>query len=313
MPEPPIAGEVARQLFLRSLGSVGTVTSAASGLASQLARVMRDARFEEGETMFAAGAPVSEVFFLARGEAEMRAPGLAPWRFAAPAVLGAIDALHGRPHQRDAVATTTVHALALRHEDWFDALEEHFDVARENLERIATDLVRLHRELAPAGGFGAAEPDTGPAVSGLNVVERMLLLREVPSFAVATVQTLARLADVAEEVELPAGRRFHEAGEPSTVVHVVASGLVEVEDPSSSLVARFGRARPVGGAAALGVPRRAFHAKAVAPSVLLALRREDLHDVMEDHFDLTRSLMIGLAAERESAMALRAAMTSPSA
>ena len=43
-------------------------------------------------------------------------------------------------------------------------------------------------------------------------------------------------------------------------------------------------------------------ARALSPAVVLRLREEDLYDVMEDHFELARSVMRYLATQQEQAL-----------
>jgi CRP-like cAMP-binding protein len=65
------------------------------------------------------------------------------------------------------------------------------------------------------------------------------------------------------------------------------------------LVARFGPASVVGGSAALGDAERFYTARALSDSVLLRIREEDFFDVMEDHFDLARSVLAFMAEQRD--------------
>jgi CRP-like cAMP-binding protein len=66
----------------------------------------------------------------------------------------------------------------------------------------------------------------------------------------------------------------------------------------------------VGGGAALGDCLLRQSARALTPAVVLRIREEDLYDVMEDHFELARSVMRYLSTEHEQQLeAAEAAQT----
>src|ERR1700733_10502541 len=126
-------GHVQRQLFLRSLGA----GNASPTLTALISRQIKDRFVQAGEVIFVAGAPASKIYFIFKGEVELRAEGGEPWLLVPPSVIGAIDALHERPHARTAVAATDLHLLELSSEEWFDTLEENFEVARDNMMRVS--------------------------------------------------------------------------------------------------------------------------------------------------------------------------------
>jgi CRP-like cAMP-binding protein len=78
--------------------------------------------------------------------------------------------------------------------------------------------------------------------------------------------------------------------------------LIELTRTEPRGKARFGAASVVGGSGAFGDIERLYTARAQRDSVLLRIREEDFFDVMEDHFDLARSVMGYMAAEREQVM-----------
>jgi CRP-like cAMP-binding protein len=296
-------GSVQRQLFLRSLGGA----SASPTLLALVSKRIKDRFVPAGEVLFSAGAPSIEIYFVFEGEVELRAEGHEPWVLTAPSVIGAIDALYERPHARTAVAKTDLQVLALSSDEWFDTIEENFEIARDNVMRVAEGLARLELELPPNGGF--PEPDDDAPVEpalGLNLVERMLLVRKSLAFRSATVQSVARLAQVAEEIELAAGEILHQPGKPAHSFYVVASGTVEITSVEPEVSARFGAGEIVFGAGAVGLRVPGFTSRALAPTVLLAIRREDFFDIMEDHFEVMRSVMKGVSHERERVLTERA-------
>jgi CRP-like cAMP-binding protein len=299
MPDPLTREEqlgiVQRQLFLRSLGGMG----AGPTLTSLIAKQIKDRFVGAGEVLFTAGSPTTEIYFVFKGEVELRAEGHEPWHMMPPSVIGAIDALYERPHARTAVAATDLQLLALSTEEWFDNIEENFEVARDNLTRITEGLARLELALPPDGGFPEPEDEAVEPTLGLNLVERMLLVRRSLAFGSATVQAIARIAQIADELELAEGQTLHQPGKATDAFYIVASGVVEIAHEEPTVRARFGPGEVVFGAGGVGVRVPSFSSMALAPTVLLAVRREDFFDIMEDHFDVMRSVMKGVSSERE--------------
>jgi CRP-like cAMP-binding protein len=306
MPDPLTSeeqlGVVQRQLFLRSLGGSG----AGPTLITLISKQIKDRFVPEGDVLFAAGSPTNEIFFIFKGEVELRAEGHEPWRLTPPSVIGAIDALYERPHARTAVAATDIHLLALSTEEWFDTIEENFEVARDNLTRVTDGLARIELGLSPDGGFPEPADEAAEPTLGLNLVERMLLVRRSLAFSSATVQAIARVAQVADELELAEGQILHQPGKQTDSFYVVASGVVEITHEDPAVRARFGPGEVVFGAGGVGLRVPQFTSKALAPTVLLAVRREDFFDIMEDHFDVMRAVMKGVSYERERVLTARA-------
>jgi CRP-like cAMP-binding protein len=296
-PDPRQLG-VERLLFLRSLATV----RADGPEAVQIAAAMRDVHFRRGEVLFTIGEPAGEIFFLVKGSVRMTAPEAVPWDFEAPAIVGALDAFAGRPRTRRGEATTDTHALALTHTDWLAVLEENFDFARESVLRLSAALWTMRLGIPGDGGFPAPAASTGPLASGLDLVGKALALRALPLYATAGVQASLRLAELSEEIALPPGGTLFGEGDPGEAVYVVTSGLVTIEHSAPRLVAAFGPGALVGGAAVIGAARHAFTARAPEGAVVLRLRKDDVLDVMEDHFALTRALLLQINAEREVLM-----------
>lgn len=93
---------------------------------------------------------------------------------------------------------------------------------------------------------------------------------------------------------------------PRTRVFLVVEGQVEGLHESPDVAYSFGPGDIVLGAGAFGVPALAWNARATSRARLLAFGGEDWLDLMEEHFDLVRSALAGLALERERLLDLLA-------
>ena len=86
---------------------------------------------------------------------------------------------------------------------------------------------------------------------------------------------------------------------------LVESGLIEVERTDPEIRARFGPRSLVCGYGALGDAEEHYNARALVPSVVFSVREEDFFDLLELHFDMARSVLVGMALERERLMRIR--------
>lgn len=296
-PAPPLRQiTIERELFLRGLSGAGTQGHAAP----QLARSMSDAAFRAGETIYRAGDFSRVIHFITRGDVELALPGAEPRRLSAPAVIGVLDVNQRRPYARTATAITEVRALTLHEDDWMEALEDNTEFARGSILRLAADVHRMHLLAAPDGAFPAPPPPAADTdAHALNLQERTLALRAVPCFKSAVVQALALLASGAEERALERGERLFTRGERTDGIVVVARGTIGVEREEPTIRARFGPGAIVGGAGAMSFVTQEYTAEAETPAVLLAIRRDDLVDSLEDHREMIHAMFDGLALERE--------------
>jgi CRP-like cAMP-binding protein len=297
-PSAPPQIAIERELFLRTM----SVARAQSSASQQLAHAMSDVSFRAGETMYRVGDFTRIIHFVTHGELELTAPNGDTWRLKAPAVIGILDVNQRRPFSRTATALTDVRALALREDDWVEALEEHFEFARASMLTVAGDAHRLHLDLSPGGGFPEAPPSNDDEPHALNLQERTLALRAVPCFAIAAVQALAMMAVGAFERALSRGERLFALGDRAASIFVVAHGTIHIEREDPTIRARFGPGSIVGGGAALSFVTQPYTAEAETPAVVLEIRREDLVDVIEDQVDMIRAIFAGLGSEREYIM-----------
>jgi CRP-like cAMP-binding protein len=206
---------------------------------------------------------------------------------------------------------TDVEVLVLNNDERLEVLEDNFEQARGMILFMSSRLHELTLGLA-GGGVDPprGEPEPCVNVEPLPLVERVLTLREVPMFSRCGIQALVSLAPLVEEVRLSVGETLYRPGELDGVFFVVARGVIETERLDPPAKSLFGQGSLLGGNAALGDAEHRYAARALTEAVLLRVREEDFFDVMEDHFDLARSMFAYLAAERERLMN-RLALESP--
>ncbi|MEY2934127.1 MAG: hypothetical protein RL033_4876 [Pseudomonadota bacterium] len=292
---------VERELFLRAM--LGGKLPAAREMAEQL----RGRTLEAGEFLYRAGDLANEVYFVVQGTIGLSRPGGPEREFGPGSMLGIFDVEHDRPRVRTARALSKVELLALSAEDRLELLEDSFEQTRAVIRRMAARL----DELGQYGGQPLEPTQTlAPKEEALPLIERVFTLRDTPAFRRASIQALVSLAPAADEVALGAGEVLFQQGEARGVLYVVVAGCLELIRADGALE-RYASATLVGGGAALGDGLLRQSARALTPAVVLRLREEDLYDVMEDHFELARSVMRYLSTEHEQQLEAAEAAQTP--
>jgi CRP-like cAMP-binding protein len=299
MSEAAMSARVARQIFLRSM----TATRAMMFASGTLANIMEDRFFAKGTTIYRKGEAPEDIYFVVSGMVHLIGEANeAPWVMDARSVIGIIDASLERPRTRDAIATTDVHVLRLAADDYLEMLEDSFEQQRAVLLNVSGMVRSVVAELVPSGGFPEPAEDayqSGNDARALNPVERMLALRSIPAFQNANIQTLAILLEKIEDLRYPPGDLALRPGGVNGSLLLVARGVLEWTRTEPQLSARFGPRTIVGGIGSYNEDTSGSRLRALTPSLLMRLSQDDLLDVMEDHFDLTRSVLRHTTLERE--------------
>ena len=303
--ERALAGRMEHELLLRSK----LMRIAEPGLAPIVAGLATEVTFEPGEALYRAGDRSDCFHALVSGAVELATGAVPPRVVEDPFGLGLLDVLADRPRALTATAVTRVRAMRVRADDYLDLLEEHFELVMSTMRGITRGVHEASLALAPDGGFAevpcppesALDLPAGP----LGVVRKIGVLHEAAVFRGANMQALVRLAGLAKEARFQAGEVVFGRGEAAGKFYVVARGVVEARRQAPELSARFRRADLVCGHGAFGEADNEYVATARTPAIVMSFREEDFFDVMEEHFELTRSVLSGIASEYERLLALR--------
>ncbi len=154
-PIPLIDGPVAFVERLAILADVPLLGGAGIQVLVELADSIEEVTLEPGDPIFVRGEWRGLSFLVLEGEVEASRldPDLTV-AFGPGSFVGGVASLGDPILAWQARAVTRVRALSIRHGDWFDLMEEHFDLVRSALsalallrERILDDLSREHGEL----------------------------------------------------------------------------------------------------------------------------------------------------------------------
>lgn len=246
----------------------------------RLTRRMREITLAPGATLFTAGDPAPSYYLLVAGSL-----ALGPQTRTAPdETVGWLDAILERPRTATAQAITAVTAHEIPIADFTAVVEDSLDLSLGLIEE------RARRALAARPVSLAAQP----LPADLTVTEpdpftrRLELLRRCGCMRYARIQTLASLAESAEQVVVDGP---FTAG--NDTLWLVARGSVVAEErtygPGSTVLgpgAFLDRAQP-----------RPALARAAE---LVRLELDDWFDVAEESFDLVRSTLVWIEEERRA-------------
>jgi CRP/FNR family transcriptional regulator len=132
------------------------------------------------------------------------------------------------------------------------------------------------------------------APQGLMTIERVAVLQRVELFGDVPGHTLVAVARLLEEVPFEAGVTILERGAIEDWLFVVAEGGVRVHIGDRTLL-EIGPGGVVGEFAVFAPAPRSASATAIAPSLLLRLRREPFEELLDDHPEIARGVITTLA------------------
>jgi CRP-like cAMP-binding protein len=293
-------GRIERIHALRSMfGTSGPSTQALAALAQHITPV----RITEGTQLAREGSLLGIVYLIIEGKIVASRNGLSWGEFAAPGSIGFLPALAGGMDGIDCVAVEDTIALALRSEDMLEVLEDHFDLLLGAMRGFARSAIELRRQLPPYAGFNNEVRETTQCPARpLDLVERILYLRQTFALQRSFVAEIAELARAAQEARYNAGTKLWSVGDPADHAVIVLCGVVECESADGAIF-RFGPGDIIGNLDTMASVPRWFNAVTSEYVVALVMPSEVMMDVLEDHpelaFDFLRMFSASLIDLRE--------------
>lgn len=123
----------------------------------------------------------------------------------------------------------------------------------------------------------------------LTTIEKVLLLQGVDIFLETETEHLARIAAIAHEVYFDQGTTIFKEGEASDALYVIVDGAVSLRKGAVEKVVVRDK-ETFGMWALLDETPRLVTAVALTPTTALKIEREDMYDLMSDHFDIVRGI-----------------------
>ena len=264
---------VEHALLLKSLPALADANP------DQLAAILeavRERSFAPGATLLRPGETPTEVHIIVEGKVRLVQEKRTVW-LGRGDVVGVLGALEQRPQTVLCLCDSAVQTLSVRIDDFFDLMEDFFDLARAMMGFLARRVIEVGAAHQFHDGEGAAFSARARPVS---LIERLVFMKSVPLLAGGSMEELARLAAEATEVEFGAGEVVYAEGAPADAFWLVLSGRLGPYGPRTS-------------AGAIDVLAQVSHRETVVatePSLALRIPAERFFDLVEDHIDLMRRL-----------------------
>jgi len=297
---------LSRELFLTAFGDeLGGIEP---WVTDRLTSLLEEEEVGAGDTLFSAGDPPHFFYFLRSGTVKLVRDGSAPWTLEGPHVFGMFEALLDRPRTRTALVVGDSQLMKVGSDAWIELLEESFELSRTATFSAARWVALLEENLLAHGISPRPTAFRTPRVPAgrLDILERLALLMGTPLLRGAGVQPLSDLALVSEEAHFDPGATLMTRGTPRDRLFMVLEGEVQASCQRPGVVRTAGPGDFVCGAAAFGERAPAWEASATTSTRALAFGVEDWFDLMEEHFELVRSVLAGMALERERLLDLLA-------
>jgi CRP-like cAMP-binding protein len=281
-----------RLLHLRKLPVLGSLSPGDLGLIAEQAGTRF---FRRGHELLREGEPIGAVHIIVEGRVRMRR-GSHDLGHATPgAGVGGLGFLARDETGISALAETDLITLEIDGDTLDEILEDRFSILQHLLRETSRRLIDLWHQ-APREALAAQVRMSAPGFEGeLDLVERMLFLRESLPFVRASASALADLARNLVELQFAPGTVLWRRGEPARQVQLLVKGRVSCSAPIPGFVLEPVPGFPIGGLDAVaGVPRW-YEAVCDGPVVTLSGDIEMLFDLFEDNAGVALAYLAQIA------------------
>ena len=285
-------GQMERLLHLRTLPILGTLSPEDMGLVAEQARTRV---FQEGDRLLRRGEPIAAVHIIIDGRVLLQRGEQVLGHATPGAGVGGLGYLARDPDGVEAVAQTEVVALELDGDTLDEILEDRFPILQHVLRETSRGLIDLWHD-APRECLAAQAPMRARGFrSPLDLVQRMLFLRDSLPFIRSSASALADLARNLVELRFEPGTVLWRRGEPGRQVQLLVDGQVACSAPIEGFSLQPRPGFPLGGLDAVAGTARWYDAVCETPVVTLSGDVEILFDLFEDNADVAMAYLAQLA------------------
>lgn len=300
-------------LILRAMPAFAGLDEAAL---SAVARRVRERVVPAGELLIREGEPLHRAVVAIEGRLSVTQGGQPVRGSQRRPGMGVVGMLADFRAVRSVVAQERSRVLELDVDALLDVMEEDFTVLAHLLRALADRIIDTYCALDVDFRAPVKDRPVPPHLQithrELDLVERVLAVRQVPAFGRSSLDSVLRYVKSLEQRRFSAGQPLWAEGEPChTYLHIVQGAIIG-ERAAGQGVLRYGPPSMPGLFGVLsGRERRWFSATAETDGLLLRVDREVILDLLEDDFEMaTRCLklsarrLIGLLTlrdEREAA------------
>ena len=285
-------GQVERILHLKQLPIIGTLPAADLAL---VADRMRERFFRKGEWLTREGEPVRAFYTVLDGTLHVSRGGKTMGHTRSDGVVGGFAILGRDPRGLSVRAEEDSLTLEVEAGAINEILEENFGVTHHVLREISRQLIALLARQKNPWAQVPVPPDPKMArPRELDLVERILFMRQMAPFRRASINALAELSRGLTEVRLEPGTTLWNAGDPAGWVSLVVSGEVTCSTVDG-VPQHLHAGAPLGSLEATAEAPRWYSAVTRTPVTALNGPIDGLVDVFEDNFEMAMDYMAFMA------------------
>lgn len=290
---------IGREIFLAAFGV--DFDKVDDWVIDRVTSILEEGDVHAGQKLFTAGEPPEFIYFMQQGDVRFTREGGPSWIQRGRWVLGGFDALGDRPATYTATALGDFYGMKASSVAWVEMLEDSFQLARSAVVNAARVLMRLEERVPTGAPVSRREPSllSRAPPGSLSVVARLALLVDLRALRLTGVQALADLAADSEQVGFATGELLFESGMERKPLIRIVDGDVSAERDVPAIARRYGPGDLVCGTAILGGVAGGWQARAMTPIRAISFPVEALFDLMEEHFDLVRSMLASMGVRRE--------------
>jgi HEAT repeat protein len=137
------------------------------------------------------------------------------------------------------------------------------------------------------GGLGKGSGDKSRM---LSTIEKIITLKAISIFADVPDKTLAQIAAILKETQVPAGKTIFAKGDLGNSLYIIVSGQIRVHD-GEFVINHLGEHDLFGEMAVLDSAPRMASITAVTDTHLLQLNQEPLYELIESHTEIGRGII----------------------
>jgi len=137
----------------------------------------------------------------------------------------------------------------------------------------------------------------------ISTVEKVLFLKSIDLFSQIPGEDLARVAQIAEELDFEGDEHIMKEGEMGDSMYLIVDGRVQVFK-GARMVVELGERECVGEMAILDSEPRSATVRASGPVRTLRIEREDFYELMNEKAEIARGIIKVLTRRLRTTTAL---------
>jgi len=309
MPDSPLTvGPVERILSLKKIPMLAGLSPEELAVVAEFGR---ERFFPKGSVLLREGEPIPALYALLDGRVHLARKGRVLGHVTSGGFVGGAGMFARDPDGLAAVAETDALTLELEADAALEIFEDHFPILHHVLREVCRWLIDLVGGL-PSHLYGDIFPGleaTRAPAGDLDLVERILFLRQVLPFSQSSINALAELSRGMAEVVFPPSTPLWEEGEASGTVLFVVTGTVSCTARGGKAAFIIGPGAPMGAVESMAERPRWHGATTQTKVTALQGSIEGLIDVFEDNFDMAMDYLAVMARVQIRLLEMRVSAT----